>query len=50
MIMMRLPSRVSPRQTRDYSEAPKPPVEDIQLKKAIELLRENKPLQLQKAA
>jgi len=31
-------------------EAPKPAVEDIQLKKAIELLRENKPLQLQKAA
>jgi len=31
-------------------EAPKPAVEDIQLKKAIELLRENKPLQFQKAA
>ena len=31
-------------------EPARPPVEDIQLKKAIELLRENKPLQLQKAA
>jgi carboxyl-terminal processing protease len=31
-------------------EPAKPAVEDIQLKKAIELLRENKPMQLQKAA
>src|SRR6266480_3857051 len=30
--------------------APKPPVEDIQMKKALELLRENKSLPLQRAA
>lgn len=31
-------------------EAPKPPAEDLQMKKALELLRESKPAQLQKAA
>ena len=32
------------------SSAPKPSVEDLQLKKALELLRENKPVPLQRAA
>ncbi len=31
-------------------EAPKPPAEDLQMKKALELLRENKPAQVQRAA
>jgi carboxyl-terminal processing protease len=45
-----------PGQANDKSQitaepsTPKPPVEDLQMKKAIELLRENKQLPLQKAA
>jgi carboxyl-terminal processing protease len=44
-----------PNQPNDKREVvpepgPKPAVEDIQLKKALELLRENKPVQLQRAA
>lgn len=39
-----------PNEKPEVVPEPKPPVEDTQLKKAIELLRENKPAQLPKAA
>ena len=51
--MTRRPSRLHQTKKHDVApdaNAPKPSVEDLQMKKAIELLRENKALPLQKAA
>jgi len=44
------PDQPTEKQVAPETQAAKPPVEDVQMKKALELLRENKPVQLPKAA
>jgi hypothetical protein len=44
------PDQANKPEVAPETPATKPAVEDVQMKKALELLRENKPAQLQKAA